>query len=118
MIKDGAADCINIKISKFGGLTKAKLAVDVCTQLGLAMTIEDTWGGEINTAAILHLAASAPKKLQFSSSDLNAYNTVKTGEILTGGKKSGGRISVPTSDGLGVKPNWDVLGEPIMTFSL
>ena len=42
----GAADVVNIKISKFGGLTKAKRAVDLCTEAGMAMTIEDSWGGE------------------------------------------------------------------------
>jgi L-alanine-DL-glutamate epimerase-like enolase superfamily enzyme len=31
---------VNIKISKFGGLTKAKQAIDLCTDLGIAMTIE------------------------------------------------------------------------------
>ena len=30
-------------------------AVDLCAELGLSMTIEDTWGGDINTAAIMHL---------------------------------------------------------------
>ena len=44
--KDNAADVVNIKIGKFGGLTKAKRALDFCTEVGLAMTIEDTWGGE------------------------------------------------------------------------
>ncbi len=45
------------------------------------MTIEDTWGGDITTAAILSLASIAPKKLQFSCTDFNSYNTVKTGNI-------------------------------------
>ncbi len=39
---DGAMDVVNIKISKFGGLTKAKQARDLCVSLGIAMTIEDT----------------------------------------------------------------------------
>ena len=38
--RDGAADVVNIKISKFGGLTRAKQAVDLCSELGIAMTIE------------------------------------------------------------------------------
>ena len=54
---DGAMDVVNIKISKFGGLTKASLARDLCLEMGLAMTIEDSWGGDITTAAIAHLGA-------------------------------------------------------------
>jgi L-alanine-DL-glutamate epimerase-like enolase superfamily enzyme len=42
---DHAADVVNIKISKFGGITKAKEAIEFCTSVGIAMTIEDSWGG-------------------------------------------------------------------------
>ena len=44
--QDHAADVVNIKISKFGGITKAKEAIEFCCNVGLAMTIEDTWGGK------------------------------------------------------------------------
>ncbi len=57
---DRAMDVVNIKISKFGGLTKARQARDLCVSLGIAMTIEDSWGGDITTAAIAHLAHSTP----------------------------------------------------------
>ena len=53
---DLAMDVVNIKISKFGGLTKARQARDLCATLGIAMTIEDSWGGDIVTAAIAHHA--------------------------------------------------------------
>ncbi len=46
--KDHGADVVNVKISKFGGLTKGKEAVEFCTNVGLAMTVEDTWGGKIH----------------------------------------------------------------------
>ena len=39
-INDKACDCVNIKISKFGGLTKAKEARDLCVRHGIAMCIE------------------------------------------------------------------------------
>ena len=45
--QDGAADVVNIKISKFGGITKARQALELCSKLGLAATVEDTWGGDI-----------------------------------------------------------------------
>jgi len=59
---DLAMDVVNIKISKFGGLTRAKQARDLCVSLGVAMTLEDTWGGDIVTAAIAHLAHSTPNR--------------------------------------------------------
>src|SRR5439155_14882451 len=48
---DRAMDVVNLKISKFGGLTKVRQARDLCVSLGIAMTLEDSWGGDIVTAA-------------------------------------------------------------------
>ena len=75
---DRAMDVVNIKISKFGGLTRARQARDLCVSLGIAMTIEDSWGGDITTAAIAHLAHSTPPEYLFTSTDFNSYVTVST----------------------------------------
>ena len=75
---DGAVDAINVKISKFGGLTRARLIRDVCVELGIPMIIEDSWGGDIITAAIAHLAHSTPAELRFAATDFNSYVTVST----------------------------------------
>ena len=56
-------DVVNLKISKLGGLTKLKQARDLCIDLGIAMTVEDSWGGDIVTAAIASLAHSTPPEL-------------------------------------------------------
>src|SRR5262249_39940382 len=57
---DRAMDVVNIKISKLGGLTRARQARDLCVSLGVAMTLEDSWGGDIVTAAIAHPAPRPP----------------------------------------------------------
>ena len=69
-IADGAMDVINLKISKVGGLTRAREMRDLCISAGVAMTIEDTWGGDIVTAAIAHLARSTPEEFLFSADRL------------------------------------------------
>src|SRR3984885_4121530 len=43
---DLAMDVVNLKISKFGGLTKTRQASDLCVTMGVAMTLEDSWGGD------------------------------------------------------------------------
>ena len=70
---DGAMDVVNLKISKFGGLTRIKQARDLCVSLGIAMTLEDSWGGDIVTAAIAHLAHSTPPEFLFTATDFNSY---------------------------------------------
>ena len=107
---DGAMDSINLKISKFGGLTKARVARDVCVTLGIPMNIEDTWGSDFITAAIAHLSHSTPEEYRFAATDFNAYVDVKTGSGLD--DKQAGTARAPTSPGLGVTPDFKVLGEP------
>ena len=109
---DRAMDVVNIKISKFGGLTRAKLARDLCVSLGIAMTIEDSWGGDITTAAIAHLAHSTPPEFLFTATDFNSYVTVSTAEGAP--QRTGGRMSASTRPGLGISPRWPVLGDPLV----
>ena len=109
---DLAMDVVNIKISKFGGLTKAKQARDLCVSMGIAMTIEDSWGGDITTAAISHLAHSTPTEFLFTATDFNSYVTVSTAEGAP--QRVYGRMSASSNPGLGITPRWDVLGEPVL----
>ncbi len=109
---DQAMDVINLKISKVGGLTKARQIRDLCVALGIAMTIEDTWGGDIVTAAIAHLAHSTPPDLLFSSTDFNSYVTVSIADGAP--QRKNGRLAAATEPGLGIKPRFEVLGKPVV----
>lgn len=106
-----AMDVVNIKISKFGGLTKARQARDLCVSLGIAMTIEDSWGGDIITAAISHLAHSTPSELLFSSTDFNSYVTVSIADGAP--QRQNGKLTASTAPGLGIKPKMDALGDAV-----
>ena len=112
---DGAMDVVNLKISKLGGLTRTRQARDLCVSLGIAMTIEDTWGGDIATAAIAHLAHRTPPELLFSSTDFNSYVTVSTAEGAPTG--ANGRLAAPTGPGLGISVRREVLGRPVVEVS-
>jgi cis-L-3-hydroxyproline dehydratase len=109
---DGAMDVINLKISKVGGLTKARQIRDLAVSLGIALTIEDSWGGDIVTAAIAHLAHSTPPQYLFSATDFNSYVTVSNAQGAP--QRAQGRLAASTAPGLGVTPRWEVLGEPVL----
>ena len=112
---DLAMDVVNIKIGKFGGLTRARQARDLCVTLGIAMTIEDTWGGDIVTAAIAHLAHGTPPEHLFTATDFNSYVTVS---LAAGApQRVQGRMAAPAAPGLGVMPRPDILGEPVLVFA-
>ena len=108
---DRAMDVINLKISKVGGLTKARQIRDLCATLGIAMTIEDSWGGDIITSAIAHLAHSAPERFRFSATDFNSYVTVSNASGAP--QREMGMMRAGDGPGLNVSPNRDVLGDPV-----
>ena len=110
---DLAMDVVNLKISKLGGLTKIKQARDLCVSMGIAMTLEDSWGGDIATAAIAHLAHSTPPEFLFSTTDFNSYVTVSTADGAP--QRVNGRMAASKSPGLGIKPRMSVLGKPAVT---
>jgi L-alanine-DL-glutamate epimerase-like enolase superfamily enzyme len=109
---DQAADAVNLKISKLGGLTRAHQMRDLCVELGFAMTIEDSWGGDIATAAIAHLAHSTPPEWLYAATDFNSYVTVSTAEGAP--RRVGGRMAASREPGLGIRPREDVLGPPVV----
>ena len=96
---EGAMDVVNLKISKLGGITKLREARDLCVSLGIAMTIEDSWGGDITTAAIAHLAHSTPPEFLFTATDFNSYVTVGTADGAP--RRRNGRMAASTAPGPG-----------------
>ena len=109
--QDSAMDAINLKINRVGGLTKAMMFRDLCIELGIIMTVEDSWGGEIATAAIAHLAHTLPREFHFQSSAFHEYSDL---EIAEGGPSiEQGWMRASNGVGLGVEPIMEVLGEPV-----
>jgi L-alanine-DL-glutamate epimerase-like enolase superfamily enzyme len=112
---DLAMDAINLKISKVGGLSKARLIRDLCVTLNIPMTIEDSWGGDIITAAIAHLAHSTPERYRFTSTDFNSYVTVSNASGAP--QRVDGRMQASREPGLGIIPNFDSIGSPVASYS-
>jgi L-alanine-DL-glutamate epimerase-like enolase superfamily enzyme len=112
---DDAMDIVNLKISKVGGLTKAKLMRDLCIASGTPMTIEDSWGGDIVTATIAHLARSTPEEFCFSATDFNSYGTVAMAAGAP--KRVDGFMTAADTPGLGITPDFAVLGIPVLSIT-
>jgi L-alanine-DL-glutamate epimerase-like enolase superfamily enzyme len=110
-----AMDHVNLKVGRVGGLTRARLMRDVAVELGLRLTIEDTWGGDIVTAAVAQLAAGVPGDALCAVSFMNDW----TNEHVAGHepRSSGETGSVPDGPGLGIEVDVDALGAPIATFT-
>ncbi|UCE21917.1 MAG: mandelate racemase, partial [Candidatus Aminicenantes bacterium] len=90
-----------------------KLMRDMCESLGIAMTLEDSWGGDITTATIAHLVGSTRSEFYFTSTDFNSYNDVHLAEDAPQRKK--GSLDVPSGPGLGIHVDEKKLGKPVVT---
>jgi L-alanine-DL-glutamate epimerase-like enolase superfamily enzyme len=108
------AVAVNVKIGRLGGLTPAAQVRDLAQSLAMKVTIEDTWGGDIATAAVSHLAASTRPESLLTTSFFNDW----TMEHVAGyePRSVDGRGSAPTGPGLGITVDADYFGMPLMTF--
>ncbi len=111
VVEDRGAEVICLKISKQGGLSKARRMRDYLVEHRFAVVCEDTWGGEIVTATLSHLAASTPPEFLVNATDLHNYNTCSTGR--PGPTTQNGCLFAPDEPGLGVEPDFDALGDPV-----
>jgi L-alanine-DL-glutamate epimerase-like enolase superfamily enzyme len=108
-----AMDAVNLKVSKVGGLTNARRLRELAEALGVSLTIEDTWGGDIVTAAVSQLAASVAADLLFTVSFMNDW----TNEHVAGyqPRSQGGIGAAPAAPGLGVDVEVAALGDPLLS---
>ena len=109
IIRRGAADVINIKIGKAGGLLNGKKIAALAEAAGLKYVLGTAFGLAPKIAAKLQLAASSPV----------ALDAVEFTELLLHGSLAGGSIAdayslpldedgcmqVPTGPGLGIELN-------------
>jgi cis-L-3-hydroxyproline dehydratase len=110
----GSADAVRLKLSRFGGIAPTRRARDLAVGWGLPMTIEDSCGGDIVTAAMTHLSASIPSRL--------LMNGFLAGEMVNERIAPGapravdGHAQLPTGPGLGVTVDESALGPALQTF--
>ena len=103
-------DAVTIKLARVGGITRARLLRDVACELGLLVTIEDTGGSDIVTAAMAHASLSTPASQRLHTVDFNAWVTVSNADGMP--EPVSGTLGVPDGPGLGVTARIADLGEP------
>ena len=110
--RKGAADGVTLKISRIGGVSKTRQLRDVAVALGLMVTVEDTGGAEIDTAAMAHLSLSTPEENRLHAIAFHQWVTVRTASNAP--PVIGNRIGIPQGNGLGIDVRPELLGTPFM----
>ena len=114
IVADRGAEVCCLKISNLGGLSKARRVRDYLVDNRFPVVSEDSWGGEITSAAVAHFAASTPIEYLQNTTDLMNYNSRSTG--IGGPTVRNGRLYATDVPGLGVEPDYDSLGDAVEVF--
>lgn len=114
IVADRGAEICCLKISNLGGLSKARRVRDYLVDNRIAVVSEDSWGGQIATAAVAHFATSTPEEFLINTTDLMNYNTTSTG--IGGPWSERGKLYPGDKPGLGVEPDFASLGAAVATF--
>jgi L-alanine-DL-glutamate epimerase-like enolase superfamily enzyme len=109
--RDAGALAVNLKVSRVGGLARTVQMRDLAQELGLCVSVEDMWGGDVITAAVSHLAAStSPEHLM----NVSFFNDWTDGHVAGHEPRSAsGRGRAPAAPGLGIEVDATRLGQPI-----
>lgn len=108
----GAVDAVRLKISRLGGITPTRRVRDLAVAFGLPVTVEDAGGGDVVTAASMHLNCSLPPKLVLSGYLPSAMVVER---FATGTPEAeNGRARLPAGAGLGIDVDESALGERVL----
>ncbi len=110
----GIMDAVNLKISRVGGLSKARTIRELAETLGLRITIEDTWGGDLVTAAVSQLAASTSPEAFYAASFMNDWTLEHVANYMPHSKDGWGGVA--PGPGLGVELDETRLGEAVRLY--
>jgi L-alanine-DL-glutamate epimerase-like enolase superfamily enzyme len=111
--KQVGAVAVNLKLGRVGGISRAAFLRTLAAEIGLRVCVEDTWGGDVVTAAVSHVAASTPRRSLLSTSFFNDWTDGHVAGYQP--RSAGGRGRAPAAPGLGIDVDAAALGDPVLT---
>lgn len=111
--KMGACQGVKVKPNRVGGLTKSRRIRDFCTTVGWPMHIEDVGGTAFADTVAIHLASSTRDSLRMAS--WLCHDHLATDPMAgQGARNREGSATPPSTPGIGMAPDPDILGEPVL----
>ncbi|MEM7118384.1 MAG: enolase C-terminal domain-like protein [Chloroflexota bacterium] len=112
-LADDCFDGIGCKITRVGGISAMRLIRDVCRAAGKVMTVDDAWGADLSAAAQAHLAVATPKPTFFAAYISTCFSELRYD--MEAPYVVDGFIQPTEKPGLGVTPDLEMLGEPVLS---
>ncbi|EIJ36819.1 mandelate racemase/muconate lactonizing enzyme family protein [Thiothrix nivea] len=109
---DRSCELMTLKIDKLGGVSQGRMARDITSAAGIAVTMEAQWGTEIMGAAVTQLATTTPANRLLAASDVHTYSSLTTAKGMPIFVEDG-MMGMVNNDlpGLGIEVDPDSLGE-------
>ena len=109
-------DGFGLKMTRMGGLNAMATIRDICAARSIPHTCEDSWGGDIIAAAIVHIGATVePRQLEavwtagiYIEENYDPENGINV---------NAGHFDLPTGPGLGINPDASRIGQLMQTFA-
>ncbi|MEM8812536.1 MAG: mandelate racemase/muconate lactonizing enzyme family protein [Pseudomonadota bacterium] len=111
LLSHDVADGVGLKITKAGGLARARRHRDLCSAAGLTMSVQDTTGSTLAFAAIVHMGATVPTRLLRCILDTRDIIPFQVGSFDA--PVEAGGVLPPSKPGLGVTVNRNLIGDPV-----
>ena len=112
IVRHNAADVLNIKPGKCGGLFRAKKIAAIAEAAGLKCVVGTAFGLGLERAAKLHLAASTISivhAVEFTELDLHGNLLLQPGDTALAFPLENGCLQVPDGPGLGVDLDFEAV---------
>lgn len=109
-------DGFGLKISRMGGLNAMATIRDICAARSLPHTVEDSWGGDITAAAIVHIGATVEPRLLEAVWTAGIY-IEENYDPESGINVDGGHFDLPGGPGLGINPDESRIGTLVASYT-
>ena len=109
-------DGFGLKLTRMGGLNAMATIRDVCAARSIPHTCEDTWGGDIVAAAVLHIGATVEPRLLEAIWTSGSY-IEENYDPENGINVDAGHFNLPTGPGLGINPDESRIGKLAASYS-
>ena len=116
-IDEGIAQGFSMKGTRVGGTTAMRVVRDICHERRVPHTCDDTWAGDIGTAAKVHMGATVDPQLFEGTWIAEPYTSSSYPMLTDTITGRDGWIDVPTGHGLGVTPDVDAWDDPAAVYS-
>lgn len=111
----GLVDGFGMKVGRIGGLHPMRAFRDLCAARNLPHTCDDAWGGDIVSAACVHVGATVEPRL-LEGIWLAAPYVAGHYDSANGIDVVDGHIRLPSGPGLGITPDESLFGAPVAGF--